>query len=71
MTDLEGSVRTIVWMPRDLHARLHRAADACGEAFPDFIRHRLADSLPVSQAAPRSGCAGNGEAAVASPALDH
>lgn len=58
--------RVILWMPNDLYADLVRAARACGDDVPTFVRDRLRSSLPRTAA--RSGCAGNGEAS-ASPAL--
>lgn len=65
-----GLIPLGVLVSRPLYQRLAQAAEACGEPFDQFVRHRLADSLPVSTTAVRSGCAGDGEAARAvSPKL--
>ncbi|MET3409497.1 hypothetical protein [Methylobacterium sp. 1030] len=73
MIDADRDVRMVLWLGRDLYARLTGHAAACGEPLPEFLRHRLTDSLPldtVPHAAPRRGCAGKGEVVrAASPAL--
>lgn len=66
--DPENDVRLTTFIPRTLWRELNKQAHLCGEPLADFIRHRLAESLPVSTAASRSGCAGDGEAP-ASPEL--
>lgn len=54
-------VRAVVYLTRLEYQRLEEAARRSGEALQAHLRHRLVDSLPVSQTAARSGCAGDGE----------
>ena len=53
--------RVIIWMTNELYADVQRAARAVGDDVPTFVRERLASSILLSQAAARSGCAGDGE----------
>lgn len=69
MIDPDAFVRTTIFLPRSHYERLVRHADACGEPLQRFLRDRLVSSLPPSQTAARSGCAGNGEVRAASPEL--
>lgn len=69
MIDPDAYVRTTIYLPRSHYERLARAASASGEPLQRFLRDRLLASLPLSQTAARSGCAGNGEVRAASPEL--
>lgn len=73
MIDADRDVRMVLWLPRDLYARLAGHAAACGEPLPEFLRRRLIDSLlldTLPHAASRRGCASDGEAVrAASPDL--
>lgn len=68
MTELQGSIRVACYVTRRTYQQLYQAAEQCGQPFDIFLAQRLAHS--VSQAAPRSGCAGGRGERRLSPKLD-